>query len=281
KLAQWVTSPDNGLFARVAVNRVWHHHFGVGLLEKTSDFGFQGGRPSHPELLDWLANWFREHGYSLKQLHRLILTSETWKQSSQLRDNLNASRALEIDRANRLLWRQNARRLGAESVRDSMLQIAGVLDLRMGGEGYQDFAIERIGDAHYYRHSGEIAPNLWRRSIYRFRVRGDRSPLLESFDCPDPSAATPVRNTTTTPTQALALWNNELVLEMSERVAARLRSEFPKVDSIALATAAWRVVLQRSPDPIELSMAERLVEEHGLEALARVLFNSNEFLLVD
>ncbi len=193
-LARWITAPENSLFHRVAVNRVWHYHFGAGLLEKTSDFGFNGGRPSHPELLEWLAVWFRDQGYSLKQLHRLIVTSATWQQSSLVAEHPQAKRGLAADRGNRLLWKQNPRRLSAEMLRDSLLSIAGVLDSRLGGEGYADFAIDRIGDAHYYRHVGELSPDRWRRSIYRFRVRGDRSPLLEAFDCPDPSAATPTRN---------------------------------------------------------------------------------------
>lgn len=280
-LAEWITARENGLFHRVAVNRVWHHHFGAGLVEKTSDFGFNGGHPSHPQLLDWLAVWFREQGYSLKKLHRLILTSQTWQQSSAPADNRLAAEAQGMDQGNRLLWRQNPRRLTAEALRDAMLQNAGVLDLRLGGEGYRDFAIEKIGDAHYYRHSGELDPSCWRRSVYRFRVRGDRSPLLESFDCPDPSATAPSRNITTTPTQALALWNNELVLELARRVSLRVEVELPDGTPDERVEALWRIVLQREPLAAERIAAVQLVQLHGLESLGRVLFNANEFLLVD
>jgi hypothetical protein len=281
KLAEWITGPDNALFLRVAVNRVWHHHFGSGLLAKTSDFGFNGGHPSHPELLDWLANWFQQHGQSQKQLHRLILNSATWRQSSRSADNPTSAAAARLDTSNRLLWHQNPRRLAAEELRDGMLLQTGLLDLKLGGPGYRDFAIEQIGAAHYYRHSGELDPSCWRRSNYRFRVRGDRSPLLDSFDCPDPSATAPVRNVTTTPTQALALWNNELVLEVSQRLAQKLRSEHPEQAPPALVAAAWIAVLQREPTPAERDAAVEVVEAHGLEALTRVLYNSNEYLLVD
>lgn len=281
RLAEWITAGGNGLFHRVVVNRIWHHHFGCGLLEKTSDFGFNGGQPSHPDLLEWLAVWFRDHGYSLKALHRLIVLSQTWRQSSRSSDYPLADQALGIDRNNRLLWRQNPRRLTAEALRDGMLQLAGVLKLGAGGEGYQDFVIERIGDAHYYRHRGELEPDCWRRSIYRFRVRGDRSPLLESFDCPDPSATAPSRNITTTPTQALALWNNELVLEMSVRLAERVRAEAASAEPEIWIESIWQRVLQREPTADEQAMASELVRQHGLETLARVLFNANEFLFVD
>jgi hypothetical protein len=281
KLAEWLTAPDNALFVRVAVNRVWHHHFGSGLLAKTSDFGFNGGHPSHPELLDWLAGWFQQNGQSQKQLHRLILNSATYRQSSRAIDNPSQATAAQLDTSNRLLWRQNPRRLAAEELRDGMLLQTGLLDLSMGGPGYRDFAVEQIGAAHYYRHSGELDPSCWRRSIYRFRVRGDRSPLLDSFDCPDPSATAPVRNVTTTPTQALALWNNELVLEVSQRLAEKLRTNQPDQSAPALVTAAWQLTLQRRPTESELDSAVELVTAHGLEALTRVLFNSNEYLLVD
>ncbi|MFN9181720.1 MAG: PSD1 and planctomycete cytochrome C domain-containing protein [Planctomycetota bacterium] len=281
RLAAWITHPENGLFHRVAVNRVWHHHFGAGLVEKTSDFGFNGGRPSHADLIEWLAAWFRQQGYSLKALHRLIVCSKTWQQSSLPTDNALGAKASEIDQGNRLLWRQNPRRLTAEALRDAMLLHAGVLDLTAGGEGYQDFVIEKIGDAHYYRHSGESEPSCWRRSVYRFRVRGDRSPLLESFDCPDPSATAPSRNITTTPTQALALWNGELVLELAERLASRVQAENPGGTPAEWASGMWRMVLQRDPLAQEVVLASEFIEKHGLESLGRVLLNANEFLLVD
>jgi hypothetical protein len=281
KLAEWLTDSDNSLFLRVAVNRVWHHHFGSGLLAKTSDFGFNGGQPSHPELLEWLAHWFQQNGQSQKQLHRLILNSATWRQSSRAIDNPTQATAIQTDTSNRLLWRQNPRRLAAEELRDGMLLQTGLLDLKGGGPGYRDFAIEQIGAAHYYRHSGELDPNCWRRSIYRFRIRGDRSPLLDSFDCPDPSATAPVRNVTTTPTQALALWNNELVLEVSQRLADKLRTDQPNQTTSELVTAAWLLLFQRQPTNTERAAAIELVDAHGLEALTRVLFNSNEYLLVD
>ncbi|MBL8820416.1 MAG: PSD1 domain-containing protein [Planctomyces sp.] len=304
QLAAWITSPENGLFHRVIVNRVWHYHFGQGLLEKTSDFGFNGGHPSHPELLEWLAIWFQQNGCSLKKLHRLILTSATWQQTSLIsnptlteQDNSHDAEigkttvvaALQKDGRNRWLWRQNSRRLDAECLRDSILSAAGSLSLESFDKGWEDFSVETIGAAHYYRHSEELQRRIMGRSVYRFRVRGDRSPLMESFDCPDPSVTAPVRNVTTTPTQALSLWNNSLVIEMSKRLSEKIRQQCESgaesTESISVTTAcvntAWEIVLQRTPNDEECDAAIVLVRDHGLEHLCRVLFNTNEFLVVD
>ena len=273
--AAWVTSPKNPLFARVIVNRVWHYHFGRGIVETPSDLGAGGGRPVHPELLDWLAGWFQENGYSLKALHRLILTSETWRQSSASRPE-----ALAIDSENSLLWRFSPRRVEAEVLRDSILQVAGALNTRRGGPGYEDVREQHFNAGRYYHPIDVAGVEFNRRTIYRFSPRGARDALLDTFDCPDPSTTSPRRAVTTTPLQALSLSNNRFVWRMAETFAGRLRKEAgAEVDrQVAL---AWRLSLGRSPGEGELSRAARLVEKNGLESLCRVLFNSSEFTLIE
>ena len=273
--ADWVTSPDNPLFARVIVNRVWHYHFGRGIVETPSDFGAGGGRPTYPDLLDWLAGWFRKNGYRLKALHRLILTSETWRQSSASRPE-----ALAIDSGNSLLWRFAPRRIEAEVLRDSILQVAGVLNTRRGGPGYEDVREQHFNAGRYY-HPIEVAGEKFnRRTIYRFSPRGARDALLDTFDCPDPSSTSPRRAVTTTPLQALSLSNNRFVWRMAETCAGRLRKEAgAEVDSRVV--LAWRLCLGRSPGEGESSRARRLVEKNGLESLCRVLFNASEFTLIE
>ena len=262
------------------VNRVWHYHFGRGIVESPNDFGFNGGRPSHPALLDWLATWFRDREYSLKKLHRLIATSATYQQSSFDRPMPAGQIAAEIDQTNRLLWRQNPRRVEAETLRDSMLVAAGVLDRQQFGPGYQDVQIVLVQKAHYYVADDSVSEPCHRRTIYRWNVRGQRSALLETFDCPDPAIATPRRNVTTTPAQALTQWNSPFVLQMSKRLAERVQRE-AGTDAAAQVNHAWRLVLGRHPDEDEKSAASRLVKDSGLELLARVLFNSNELVWIE
>ena len=273
--AAWVTSPENPLFARVIVNRVWHYHFGRGIVETPSDLGAGGGRPTHPDLLDWLAGWFRKNGYGLKALHRLILTSETWRQSSASRPE-----AFAIDSGNSLLWRFAPRRIEAEVLRDSILQAAGVLNTRRGGPGYEDVREQHFNAGRYY-HPIEVAGEKFnRRTIYRFSPRGARDALLDTFDCPDPSSTSPRRAVTTTPLQALSLSNNRFVWRMAETLAGRLRKE-AGADVDSRMALAWRLCLGRSPGEGEISRARRLVEKNGLDSLCRVLFNSSEFTLIE
>jgi hypothetical protein len=273
--AAWVTSPENPLFARVIVNRVWHYHFGRGIVETPSDLGAGGGRPTHPDLLDWLAGWFRKNGYRIKALHRLILTSETWRQSSASRPE-----GLSMDSGNSLLWRFAPRRIEAEVLRDSILQVAGALNIRRGGPGYEDVREQHFNAGRYY-HPIEVAGEKFnRRTIYRFSPRGARDALLDTFDCPDPSSTSPRRAVTTTPLQALSLSNNRFVWRMAETFAERLRKEAgAEVDSRVV--LAWRLCLGRSPGEGEVSRARRLVEKNGFGSLCRVLFNSSEFTLIE
>ena len=270
KLAEWVTSPSNPLFARVMVNRVWHYHFGTGLVETPSDFGFNGGRPSHPELLDWLASEFAARKYSLKELHRLVVTSAAYRQSSAPRKD-----ALALDADNRLLWRKKPSRLDGESVRDSMLAVSGLLNREVGGKGFNDYAERNFNGTAFFDPIDPIGPQFHRRSVYRFVPRGANQGLLDAFDCPDPAAAAPRRAVTTTPLQALTLWNNGFALRTADAFAARVEKDADPVG------AAWRLAFQRDPTNGERDAAKTLAADHGLKALCRALFNSNEFLTVE
>jgi hypothetical protein len=276
KLAEWIASPDNPLFHRVAVNRVWHYHFGQGLVLSPSDLGFNGGQPSHPGLLEWLAVRFREDGYSLKSLHRRILTSATWQQASS--GGNPAARG--IDAGNRLLWRQNPRRADAEAFRDAVLSVSGELNPRMYGPGFRDVRMDQVPPTTYYTAIDPVGPEFNRRTLYAWQVRGERSALLETLDCPDPSVTTPVRHATITPSQTLSQWNHPFILRMADRFAERVGKEAGEAVD-ARVKLAWRLALGRDPDATELSDATALVGRHGLPALARTLFNSSELIWID
>ncbi len=279
-LANWISHRDNGPFHRVMVNRIWQQHFGQGIVTSPSDLGFSGGRPSHPLLLDWLAIRFRADGYSIKKLHKRIVTSMVYQQASDLRPQ-----AAAIDSGNRFLWRQNPRRIEGEVLRDSILDIAGQLNRTPFGPGYRDVKIVEVPPAFYYMPIDPIGGEFNRRTIYRWNIRGQRSALLDTFDCPDPSTRTPTRMVTTTPSQALSQWNDSFILRMSEKLSARIISERGSQenapDSQQQVIRAWRLVLGRSPTAEENAQSIRLVEKHGLPLLCRVLFNSNEFVLID
>ena len=274
KLAQWITQPDNPLFARVMVNRLWHYHFGQGLLKTPNDFGFSGGLPSHPELLDWLAVEFRECGWSLKAMHRLIVSSATYQQSSQLN-----SSAYAMDADNTLLWRYRPSRLEAEVLRDSILKVAGQLNTAAGGPGFRDFNMYMHKGSWVYDAIDPEGPEFNRRSIYRTWARGSIHPVLTTFDCPDPSASAPVRSVTTTPLGALALMNDSFVLRMADHFAVRVQAAEPANATVQVAQA-YQTAYGRNPDPDELRASRAFVEKHGLAALCRVIFNSNEFVHV-
>lgn len=274
KLAEWIARPDNPAFTRTIVNRLWHHHFGTGLVDSPSDLGFNGGRPSHPELLDWLASELVRQKFHLKPLHRLMVTSTTYRQSST-----KLASAFAKDADNRLLWRMSPRRLEGEAIRDAMLVVAGKLNPKAGGPGYHD--VRTYGDSGtlYYEPIDPIGDEFQRRTIYRFSPRGERSALLETFDCPDPSALTPRRQMTTTPLQALALWNDSFVLRTSQSFAERIGAEGKGVP--AQIDRAYRLSLGRQPSDEERKRATAVVEKHGLAALCRVLFNCNEFVVME
>ncbi len=274
RLAEWIASPANPLFARVMVNRLWHHHFGVGLVDTPNDFGFNGGRPSHPELLDRLAREFVRSGFRVKHVQRLIVTSAAYRQASTFR-----SEAAAVDANNRLLWRKSPQRLEAETLRDALLFAAGRLDETPHGPGFHEFTTF-VRNSQFYEMRDAVGPTFERRTIYRTWGRSARSRLLDVFDCPDPSTKTPQRAVTTTPLQALSLMNDSFVLRMADALAERVRREVGD-DGSAQTRRVFEHVFGRKPDADEAAAAERFTARHGLAALCRVTFNGNELLYVD
>jgi mono/diheme cytochrome c family protein len=280
-LARWLTHPDNALTWRSIVNRVWQYHFGRGLVETPNDFGKMGAPPSHPELLDWLAVWFRDEAKgSLKALHKLIVSSDTYRQTSTP-DDATMRRASAFDADNRLLWRQNRRRLEAEAIRDSILLAAGKLDFTMGGPSFQDFVIDKPQHSpHYEYHLADPEdPKIHRRAIYRFLVRSQQQPWMAALDCADPSMLVDRRNETITPLQALAQLNNQLGVTMARHFAERVAREADGPG--AQVDAAFRIALQRAPTPEERDALADHVRRHGLTHTCRLILNLNEFVFVD
>jgi len=274
-LAKWLTDVNNPLTWRVMANRVWQYHFGRGIVDTPNDFGKMGQLPTHPDLLDYLAAELREH-QSLKKLHRLIVTSATYKQSSATHEG-NA----RIDADNRFLWRQNRRKLEAEAVHDAILYVAGKLDLSMGGPSFQDFVIEKPEHSPHYQyhlHDPED-PRSHRRAVYRFVVRSKLQPFLAALDCADPSLAVDKRNETQTPQQALALLNNRLTVTMARHFAERV-SKAGTTDGERI-TAAVRLALGRDPSPKEQDALLAYTRKHGLPNTCRLILNLNEFVFVD
>jgi len=273
-LARWIADPNHPLAPRVAVNRLWHHHFGRGIVATPGDFGFNGDRPSPPELLDWLARQFLSNGGRLKPIHRLIVTSATYRQSSRIDPN-----AIAKDRENRLLWRMSPRRLEAEAIRDAMLLASGSLDLRMGGPGYSLWE-ENSNYVMVFKSKIDLGPETNRRMIYQLKPRSQPDPTFGAFDCPDAALVAPRRNTSITALQALNLLNSRFVLAQSRAMADRLKREAGD-DPEAQTALAFRIVFGRDPSKSESDAAIQLVLEHGAPALTRALFNSNEFVYVN
>lgn len=271
-LASWIASPKNPLTARVMVNRIWQGHFGAGLVETASDFGVNGSRPSHPALLDWLAAEFIRSGWSVKKMHRLIVTSATYAQSSRIE-----RRAQALDAHVRLLWRFPSRRLEAEAIRDAMLAVSGHLNLPMGGPGFNFF--KSRGGLNGFPPVESFSGEGWRRMAYAHKVRMEREAVFGAFDCPDAGQSTPRRRQSTTPIQALNLFNSRFTLDEAAAFARRVQEETGNgADVVKRIDRAYALALGRNPEPDEVREAESAVREHGLPMLCRVLFNSNEFL---
>ncbi len=285
-LAQWLSASNNVLTWRSIVNRVWQHHFGRGLVETPNDFGKMGGAPSYPELLNWLAVWFRDdaHG-SLKTLHRLIVTSTTYRQASSLKSPKPSEagrNAPAPDSDNRLLSHMNRTRLDADQVRDTILQISGCLDLRMGGPSDMQFDLQpghHVTPKVDYSKFNVDGPAARRRSIYRFLFRTLPDPFMDALDCPAGDQLTPVRNASVTVQQALAMWNDAFVANYAEHLASRLEREAR--GSEAQIKLASELVFGREPTPDEFKDFSAYAQKHGLANLCRVLFNSNEFMFVN
>ncbi|MCP4169476.1 MAG: DUF1553 domain-containing protein [Fuerstiella sp.] len=273
-LAHWITSPENPLTWRSIANRVWQYHFGKGIVDSPNDLGQMGRRPTHPELLDWLADEFRRT-QSFKHLHRLIVNSATYRQAST-RDEANAL----IDSDNQYLWRMNRRRLSAEELRDSVLSVSGKLDLKMGGPGFYLFALEKTAHSpHFEYHKFDPDDTAsHRRSVYRFIARSQPDPFMTMLDCADSSQSTPRRTETLTSLQALSLLNNNFNLAMARHFANRVESESKGTSA---STRAFELVTGRPPTVSERERLDSYRRQFGLANLCRVLFNTSEFVYLD
>ncbi len=237
-LARWLADPNNPLTPRVQVNRIWQHHFGRGLVSTPNDFGHLGEQPSHPELLDWLAKYFVEHNWSVKEVHRLILTSAAYRQSADVTSQA-AQTASTLDPENRLLWRGAVKRMASDQIRDAMLAATGELDLEMNGPS--------------------VEASKPRRTIYVKWLRNSRDPLLDAFDPPDSYTSSPQRNVTTTPMQSLVLINGPYVLQRAQALAKRLQ-KMPGQEPAQLIAAAYQLTLGREPKPAEQRKAEAFLQ---------------------
>jgi hypothetical protein len=271
-LAQWLVDPRNPLVPRVLVNRLWQYHFGTGIVDTPSDFGAMGSRPTHPELLDWLACRVLLEGWRLKAMHRLILTSQAYQQAATFRAD-----AARIDGDSRFLWRFPPRRLSAEEVRDTILWLSGRLDRRMGGPGFRLYHYIEDNVATYVPldvHGVET----YRRAVYHQSARASLVDVLSDFDCPDGAIASPRRAATTTPLQALTLMNHRFTLDMAAALADRLVREVASDDPEKQAHRAIVLAYARPPDADELRLASGLIRRHGLRAFCRAVLNSNELI---
>ncbi len=275
-LAKWITDPKDLLTRRSIVNRVWQYHFGEGIVATPNDFGHMGSPPTHPELLDWLAYWFVENGESFKALHRMIMTSSVYRQSSAPNEKF-----AKIDGEDRLLWRMNRSRLDSECLHDAILSVSGKLDLKMGGPSVRQFFFKDDHSPVYdYARYDADDPAGFRRSIYRFIVRSVPDPFADALDCPDASLLTPRRNTTVTALQALALMNDQFAVRQYEHLAERVVKEAPG-DLTGQIQLAYRLTLGRAATAEEVRLMVAFVGKNGLANGCRVLVNCNEFVFLD
>lgn len=270
--ANWVVRREHPLTARVIVNRLWQFHFGTGIVDTPSDLGANGTAPTHPELLDWLASDLMDHQWSTKHMHRFLLTSQTWQQSSAPRKD-----AMFVDAQSRLLWRFPPRRLEAEPIRDCILAVTGHLDAVMGGPGFSAFEVELENVRHYFPKK-DYGPTDWRRMVYMTKVRQEKDSVFGVFDCPDASQVTPKRSRSTTPLQALNLLNSRFVLQQANLLADRLRQQ--SSESGQQVNTAYELCFGRPANLEERRDAETFVNEYGLAQFARAMLNANEFVFI-
>ena len=275
-LADWILDSENPLTWRSIVNRIWQHHFGRGIVDSPNDFGHMGQRPTHPDLLDWLAVQFRDGGQSIKAMHRWILCSATYRQRSTTQP-----KAAAVDKENRFLWRMNRRRLDAESIRDSALFLANLLNEEIYGPSFQDFVIEKPEHSpHYQYHLHDpLDARSHRRSIYRFIVRSQQQPFMTALDCADPSIMVGKRAETLTPLQALALLNNRFITAMAEQMAGPIRGKGEELRK-DLENLFHRAI-GRLPQQKELDELAQYAQQHGTANACRIILNLNEFLYID
>ena len=273
KLARWIASEHNPLTARVIVNRLWHYIFGRGIVATPSDFGANGIAPTHPQLLDWLASELIAAQWSLKHIQRLILTAHTFQQSSRPHPE-----GLQQDANAVWLWRFPPLRLEAEAIRDSILHVAGQLDLQQGGPGFYLHRVQQENVMHYFPKE-TFGPEDYRRMVYLFKIRQEQDAIFGAFDCPDGNQTIPRRSRSNTPLQALNLFNSPFIQQQASDLATRIQQETgpgatPQIDR------AFVRFFGRSPDRYEHQAALELVNAEGLVALCRALYNSSEFLFV-
>ena len=275
-LAEWLADPAHPLVARVMVNRVWQGHFGRGIVGTPNNFGRQGDLPSHPELLDWLASEFVERGWSIKEMHRLMMLSSTYRLASDSEPSSAAK-----DPENRFLWRMNRRRLDAESLRDAVLAVSGTLNLKMGGRPVMPplSEEERLGmwDQSDWPESMDPTEH-GRRSVYIFSKRQFPYPMFKTFDAPDPATSCGRRAVTTVAPQALTLLNSEFMLDSARALAKRLSGPEEPAAKVRL---AWQLALSRPPDPEETENAVEMLAQAGTEEFSLMLLNLNEFVYLD
>jgi hypothetical protein len=277
-LAEWIASPQNPLTARVIVNRVWYHHFGQGIVATLDNFGKMGELPTHPELLDWMAVEFMNRGWSIKQLHRLIMTSEAYQMASAFDHGGN----LKIDPENQLLWRFRPQRLDAEIIRDNILSVSGGIDLTIGGPPIFPYVPDEILDTEKVKGTWKKQPDgpaVWRRSIYVYQRRSLPFPMFETFDHPDMNISAGQRNVSTVPTQALTLLNNPFVVRQAELLAERLIKEAPG-DLAKQIDLGYQYALARPATDLERSLALETAKTRSLVDFTHVLLNLSEFLYV-
>lgn len=281
RLAGWITSPEHPLTARVAVNRIWQGYFGRGIVDTPNDFGAMGGRPSHPALLDFLANELVESGWSTKHVHRLILTSSAYRQASH--NPAQEERGMQQDASNRLLWRGPRRRLGAEEVRDAMLAAAGELNLAYGGKSVmlpvEDALVDLLYDPTQWRVPADQAQHR-RRSIYLIAKRNLRLPFMEVFDQPALLTSCARRESSTHAPQSLELLNGPISNELAARFAARLDREAGR-DLDGIVSQAYLLAAGRPPTEDEALIARNFLADNSLREFALAMFNLNSFLYLN
>jgi hypothetical protein len=277
-LADWIAAPSNPLTPRVIVNRLWHYHFGTGIVDTPSDFGVNGGPPSHPELLDWLASELVDPAtpadrWRLKHIHRLIVTSRAYRQASTARPD-----AVAADSGSRLLWRYPPRRLEAEPLRDAILAVSGSLNPKMGGPGFDLFE-PNTNYVKVYNTKTSFTEEDFRRMVYQSKPRAELDSFFGAFDCPDAGQVQPKRTSSTTPLQALNMLNGAFLLDQAARFAKRVEREAGSDAGLQVARAIELAFGRKATDE-EVGAGRDLVGGHGLPILCRSLYNANEFLMV-
>jgi len=277
-LADWIAAPANPLTARVIVNRIWHYHFGAGITDTPSDFGVNGGPPSHPALLDWLASELVDPAlpadrWRLKRIHRLIVTSRAYRQSSAARAD-----ALAVDADSRLLWRYPPRRLEAEPLRDAILAVSGSLNTKRGGPGFDLFE-PNTNYVKVYDTKTTFTDGDFRRMVYQAKPRAELDSFFGAFDCPDAGQVQPKRTASTTPLQALNMMNGAFLLDQASRFAKRVEREAGSDVDLQVGRA-FELAFGRPATETELAAGRDLVAAHGLPILCRSLYNASEFITV-